>query len=164
MSDSEPREIPPEDIQRRMAEVRERLHQHVEGIVEDARELVDWRHYVREYPWICLGAAAALGLLVVPRRLEIIQPDPETLAQLARDQRLVVEPKAQAKNEQRGMVGALLASLGGMLVRTGVQYAGQQLAAKFREAAAANEAELADGNGSHRRASDDGSHRRRRPR
>jgi hypothetical protein len=157
VSDAEPRGVSPENIQRQMADIRERLHQHVEDIVEDARTLVDWRHYVREYPWICFGAAAALGLFVVPRRLEIMRPDAETLAQLARQERLVIEPKAQVKKEERGAVGALLAWAGGMLLRTGMQYAGQQLAASFRQSAIQNaqEQEIARS---------DGSHRARRPR
>lgn len=157
MSDAESREIEPENIQRRMADIRERLHQQVEDIVEDARTLVDWRHYVREYPWICFGAAATLGLLVVPRRLEIMQPDAETLAKLARQQRLVIEPKAQAKKEERGAVGALLAWAGSMLLRQGLQYAGQQLAANYRQCAVdkQREQDIAQG---------DGSHRARRPR
>ena len=55
-------------IRQRMEEVRCDLDQDVQEIVEGARDLRDWRSYVRTYPWVCVGAALAVGYLLVPRR------------------------------------------------------------------------------------------------
>lgn len=55
-------------IRQRMKEVRQELDEDVQEIVEGARDLRDWRSYVRSYPWVCLGAAVAVGYLIVPRR------------------------------------------------------------------------------------------------
>jgi hypothetical protein len=56
------------DIQRRMAQIRHELHQEVQEAVKGAQSLTDWRSQVRNHPWLALGAAAAVGYLVVPKR------------------------------------------------------------------------------------------------
>ena len=56
-------------IRQRMEEVRCDLDEDVQEIVEGARDMGEWRSYVRTYPWVCLGAALAVGYLIVPRRL-----------------------------------------------------------------------------------------------
>jgi len=63
-----------EEIQQQMRQVRRELNEEVQEIVEQARDLADWRHYVRRYPWICLGGAAALGYLLVPARVVVVRP------------------------------------------------------------------------------------------
>jgi hypothetical protein len=65
------------------------LDEDVQEIVEGAREIGQWRTYVRSYPWVCLGAALAMGYLIVPRRSLGKQPDARTLAELANQSRLL---------------------------------------------------------------------------
>jgi hypothetical protein len=57
-----------EDIQRRMAQIRHDMHGEVLGAVKSARSLTDWRSLARNYPWLTLGAATAIGYLIVPKR------------------------------------------------------------------------------------------------
>ena len=71
-------------IRQRMEEVRCDLDQDVQGIVEGARDMRDWRSYVRSYPWVCVGAAVAVGYLLVPRRPAAMQPDAVALAELVK--------------------------------------------------------------------------------
>lgn len=120
------------DIQRRMLTIRQDLDVDVQDVVAGARRLTDWRHYVRDYPWVTLGAAAAVGYLLVPRRLEVVRPDAETLAKLARADGLVVQhrPKQSAK---AGIVESLATVAGRILVRTALAYAGQQVGRFFGE-------------------------------
>jgi hypothetical protein len=55
-----------EDIQRQMRSVRSHLSADVNELVENARDMADWRYYVRRYPWASVAAAAAVGFLLVP--------------------------------------------------------------------------------------------------
>jgi hypothetical protein len=96
-----------DEIQRQMAELRIDLHRDVEGIVDSARALADWRYYVRKYPWVCLGGAAVLGYLIVPGRLKAIAPDVETLVALAKKHQLFITPKPEAA-KQKSIVGSLV--------------------------------------------------------
>jgi hypothetical protein len=98
----------------------------IDGDVKDmaasARSVVDWKHYVKTYPWVCGGAAVALGFLVVPKRSRAIRPDIATLTELARTGHLVVKP---APTAGRGLVDALVATVVSIAVREATAYLGQ---------------------------------------
>lgn len=114
-----------DNIQREMSRIRCDLHDDVRGIVANARVITDWKHYVRRYPWACMAGAAALGFLVVPRRLEILRPDPDTLAELAKTNRLVVNPQPQPK-PRGGTVASMFTFVANTFLRAAMGYAGQQ--------------------------------------
>jgi hypothetical protein len=105
-----------------MTRIRCNLNEGVDGIVENAKVMSDWRFYVRSYPWACVGAAVALGYLIVPARLEIMRPDPETLAELAKQNRLLVKPEAEPQ-KRGGLTGAFLSLLAGAAMRGVTSYA-----------------------------------------
>lgn len=130
-----------EDIRAEMAQIRCDLNEDVEDLVEHAREMADWRYYVRSYPLASAAAVAALGYLVVPKKPQIISPDPKTLAQLARKNQLVVvdRPKAEKRRTLSGSLFNLVASLA---MRGLMAYVGQQ-AGKVMGQQAAQEIEQA---------------------
>ena len=107
----------------------QQLRCEIDGDMEDmaasARTMVDWKHYVKTYPWVCLGTAAALGFLIVPKRSKAIRPDLATLTELAKTGHLVVEPAPAAT---RGLVDALLATVASIAVRKATGYLGQSAA------------------------------------
>lgn len=110
-------------IRQRMEEVRCDLDEDVQEIVEGVRDMGEWRSYVRTYPWVCLGAALAAGFWIVPRRPLGMQPDAQTLAELANQSRLLASSSLPAKGNTRGIMLALV----GNLVMQGVSsYVGQQ--------------------------------------
>lgn len=115
-----------DDIRQRMQQVRCELGDGMDDIVESTREMTDWRSYVEHYPWLCAGAAAALGYLVVPKRVELLSPNADTLLELAKRNKLVVNtnPQAQAKS---GLTGTLLTFLANAAVRSAIAFAGQKL-------------------------------------
>jgi hypothetical protein len=119
-----------ERIRRQMENLRGELHEEYGAIVEGARVLADWHYYVRTFPWMCVGAATALGFLAVPRRLEVMSPDAKTLAKLARQNQLVVTPQPEAK-ARNGLVGALLTLAANTALRAVIAYAGQQTGKVF---------------------------------
>ena len=66
-------DLPLDDgVRARMQGIRCDIDQGLEDVSASARSMVDWKHYVKTYPWVCLGTAAALGFLIVPKRAPAI--------------------------------------------------------------------------------------------
>ena len=92
--------------------------------------MVDWKHYVKAHPWVCLGAAAVLGFLIVPKRSRGTSADlpaPTEAAETAR-------PVAAAPTAVRGMVDALVGAVAGIAVREAIADLGQSAGKFLREA------------------------------
>lgn len=113
-------------IREQMARIRRDLNEDVEAVVENAKELTDWRGFVRRHPILSVGAAAVVGFVVVPNRLNVISPSADTLEKLAKKNRLVVKAKPDVKR-QAGMVSPLLNLIGGAMMRTAFTMAGQHI-------------------------------------
>jgi hypothetical protein len=116
----------PEEICRKMADVREVLDEDVKSIAQSAKVMSDWTYYVKQYPWASVGIAATLGYLVVPNKTFITTPSADQLEKLARRNKLVVkaDPEPQA---QKGIVGAVFSLVASMAVRGVMAYLGQQV-------------------------------------
>src|SRR4030095_2033115 len=90
-------------IRQRMEEIRCDLDEDVQEIVEGARDMGDWRSYVRSYPCACVGAAVVAGYLIIPRRPW------ETIARLANQGRLLAS--SQLPRQGSGMLLSLVSNL-----------------------------------------------------
>lgn len=77
-------ELTANEIQRQMSQIRRDLDEHVDDLVDSARQLTDWRAYLGANPWPFLGVAAGLGYLMMPTRVTVDRPVADTLASLAR--------------------------------------------------------------------------------
>lgn len=110
-------------IRQRMEEVRCDLDQDIQGIVERSRDMLDWRSCVRTYPWVCAGAALAIGYLIVPRHRVALQPDAEAVAELAKQSRLDATWRRPTKASTSGLA---LAFVGNVVLRGMASYIGQQ--------------------------------------
>jgi hypothetical protein len=95
-----------DQIQEEMRHVRSDLRSDVQEIVAGAREMTDWRHYVAAYPWVCIGAAAAVGYFLVPSRPVVIKPSSQDLLELAKAHKLFVDPSPKPVQKQ-GLLGSL---------------------------------------------------------
>jgi hypothetical protein len=115
-----------EKIREHMALIRSELHADVGAVVENARELTNWRGFVKRHPILSVSAAAALGFLVVPRRLDVMSPSAEALEKLAKKNRLVVKAKPDVRR-QAGLVSPLLNLVGGAVMRSAFAIAGQHI-------------------------------------
>jgi hypothetical protein len=114
------------DIQRRMAQVRHELHVEVREVVQGAHSLTDWRSRVRNHPWLTLGAAAAVGYLIVPKRREA----PTVLAvsaPAAAPAPAVPAPPERPRRRGWGILGAAFSLLGPIAVRAAQNYAVQAM-------------------------------------
>ncbi len=114
-------------IRERMARIRTRARGKADQLGAETRQFLDWKHYVRLYPWATVAAAAAVGYFVVPRRptQSATQLDTADLARLARDHRIVVAPPETAKKP--GLLDSAFSLLSNSLLRAGIAFAGQQV-------------------------------------
>ena len=103
-------------LRQEMRTIRRELGQDVEDLVEHAEQLMDWRYYVRRYPWASLGVAALVGYFVVPQRVVTLPTDERTLAKLA--DRLPIHPQTSEPKKQRtSLIGSLISMGTGLALR-----------------------------------------------
>lgn len=115
--------LTPDEIRQRMAELRSRMDDEVDQVIENAQVLGDWKFYVRKYPWLCLAGAAVVGYAVVPRRLEFVAPDADALAELAEKNRVVIRSRPQGQAAQGDWKSMVIRTV----MRTAISYAGRRL-------------------------------------
>ena len=118
-------------IRLEMASVRDALDENVYDIVENAKNLTDWRYYVKAAPWGAIGAAAAIGFLAVPRRVQIVQPDADEIARLAKRHQIVVEHAAKAEAKRGGPAQLVMTMIANALLRAATAYVSQQAGKVF---------------------------------
>jgi hypothetical protein len=116
-----------DDIQRCMREVRAELREDVKEFMVNAREMTDWTVYVRAYPWLCVGAAAAAGYFLIPQRAQVIQPDADGLIELAKRHKLVVKMDGGEPKKKQGFVSGLIGLAASALLQGGLAVATKQL-------------------------------------
>jgi hypothetical protein len=121
---------PPLDdtVQARMQGIRCEIDQDLEDVSASARSMVDWKHYVEVYPWVCLGTAAALGFLIVPRRSTVVNADLPTPAEPAKAGPPVANAAPAATTAvARGAFDALVGAVAGIAVREAIAYLSQNI-------------------------------------
>lgn len=113
-------------IQRQMQETRGHLDQDVGTLLHNARLMIDWRRYVRDCPWIAVGAAVAAGFLMVPRRREPVNLDSQALAELVRQNRVVLQINGKPR-EKEGLADALVSMALSGATRAGIAWLSRQM-------------------------------------
>lgn len=116
-----------EQIQRSMQVIRRDLDHDFDQVKQGASQLTDWRYYIKNYPWACIGLVAAAGYIVVPRKLQIQSPDARTLEKLARQNKLVIESKS-SEDENPGAIKTAVTFLSGLALRAVTTHLVQKLA------------------------------------
>jgi hypothetical protein len=112
---------PLDDVRARMQGIRCEIDQDLEDVSASARSMVDWKHYVKTYPWVCLGTAAALGFLIVPKRSTAINADLAAATEAAN----AVHPVGNSASvAARGLVEELVATVASVAVREAIAYLG----------------------------------------
>lgn len=72
-----------DQIRSQMAQIRQKLHQDMQGVVAGAEAASDWKYYVRLYPWAAVAACLAVGFVVVPRKRRSVSQTAEKAAEKA---------------------------------------------------------------------------------
>ena len=93
-----------DEIYHRMAVIRREPHTNVRESVAGAEAVVDWGRYTWTYPWIALGAAAAVGYLIYTSGHQKVTADTASLADGPRLVNRSREPGPRVRND-RGSAG-----------------------------------------------------------
>ena len=109
-------------VRERMQQLRCEIDEDVEDVSASARTMVDWKHYVKTYPWVCFGAAVALGFLIVPKRSRAIGSDGAIPIEPVEIGHAVAKP---APTFTVGLIAALLAAVTDIAIRKAITCLGQ---------------------------------------
>lgn len=114
------------DLRQQMEQIRCDLAGNVSHLSDDAKTLTDYRYYVRQHPWITLGAAAAAGFLLIPRKAkQQFSTDPAILEELLKKNQLVVQTKSEV-NQKRGLFATGVSLLAAAAMKAAMNYAQKQ--------------------------------------
>ena len=127
-----------DDLKARMAGVRSSLSSDVQQVTENARDLTDWRYYVRQHPLALVGAAAVAGYLAVPSWPKVIKPTDRQLEQMAREGHVSLSKNAKPV-ASRGLIDRGLSIAAAFAARAATAYVSQQMG-KFTGQAAGDDA------------------------
>jgi len=103
----------------RMQGIRCEIDQDLEDVSASVHNMVDWKHYVEAYPWLCVGAAAALGFLIVPKRSAATNAGAATPTEPASTSHPAASSPSAAGH---GWVKTIVTAVVGIAVREAIAY------------------------------------------
>jgi hypothetical protein len=113
------------EIQQRMKQVRRELG---DDIATSARDLTNWRSFIRAKPWLCVAAAVAVGYVLAPKGPPVVQFRNSDLQSLLRDNVAAIPTERPQPGLGRRVVRTLLSNVGGLVVRGAMAYVGHRIA------------------------------------
>ncbi len=119
-------------ILRRMEEVRCDLDEGAQEIAEGARDMGEWLHYVKNYPWISMGVACIIGYVIVPRRRLKVRKINQTLDDHSQQLKQAQTPSTS------GVRSAVLMFVGSLLWRSTLSYIMRQATQHFETQSASS--------------------------
>ena len=116
---------PPEidEIRRKMAQIRRDLHEDVRSVVQGAEAATDWRRFIRNYPWATMGAALAVGYVLVPRRHRATTTIHMASPEMARAIAPAEAPKPAEAKKGKGLLGTVFGLVAPVAFRAAQGYA-----------------------------------------
>ena len=109
-------------VRERMQQLRCEIDEDVEDVSASARTMLDWKHYVKTHPWLCFGAAVALGILIVPKRARATPATAATVVEPAATGHVVVK---SVPTITAGVIDAILATVANIAIQKATAYLGQ---------------------------------------
>ena len=119
-----------DDIRREMAQIRQKLHQDMKGVVAGAEAASDWKHYVGMYPLAAFGATFLAGFLIVPRKRRSVTKTAEKAAEAVVAKLTETSPllnsgaqTREAVRPKSGIIRSTLGIVGPVIMRAAQNYA-----------------------------------------
>jgi hypothetical protein len=106
-----------ERIRHEMQNVRQDMGQEVHGIVRGAKQLSDWKYYVRQHPWACVAGAFTLGFMATPARKQLWRGDAAKMLEHLRSSGVLPAAASGAAAPAGGVMGAVLAMAGPFVLK-----------------------------------------------
>ena len=113
---------PAESVRARMQQLRCEIDGDMEDMSAHARTMLDWKHYVKTHPWVCFGAAVALGFLIVPKRPKATPAVAATVIEPAATGHVVIK---SGPTITAGVIDAILATVANIAIQRATAYLGQ---------------------------------------
>jgi hypothetical protein len=110
-------------IQQRMREVRRELGH---DLAISARDITDWRSYVRASPWLAVASAAALGYLLAPKGPPVVRLNSIDLQRLVENGHTTATV-ASVPKAKKSLAMGLVSSLAGLAARAALAHITQRL-------------------------------------
>ena len=109
-------------VREQMQQVRCEIGRDVKDVSASAHDMLDWKHYVKTHPWVCFGAAVALGFLIVPKRPKATPAAAATVIEPAATGHVVVKsgPTITAR-----VIDAILATVANIAIQKATAYLGK---------------------------------------
>src|SRR5581483_6310489 len=116
-------------LREQMQRIRNRMTTEAEVLKVEPHRLLDWRWYVKQSPWLCVGTAAALGFWLVPghRITPTVKLDDKSIEELLQKGAVRVQPV----KKQTSLTRSLLSLAATMALKTAWNHYGPQLMAQF---------------------------------
>jgi hypothetical protein len=115
-----------DELLARMEAVRGRLDEDAQAAKHTVQELTDWRHVVRQNPFLAVSVAAAAGFLLVPKKPHTTIFSKADIEQLSKENKVIIAKETTASS---GIAGTIAALTGAALTRAASNF----VAAKMSE-------------------------------
>ena len=109
-------------VRERMQQLRCEIDEDGEDVSASAHGIIDWKHYVKTHPWVCFGAAVALGFLIVPKRPKATPAAAATVVEPAATGHVVVK---SGPTITAGVIDAILATVANIAIQRATAYLGR---------------------------------------
>ncbi len=117
-----------ERIRQQMQNVRQDMGAGVHDVVQGARQLSDWRYYVRKHPWACVGSAFAIGFLATPARKKLVSGNVDVAALLQQLKGNAAAEGGMSGLLPGGITGRVLAFVGPLILQNAAALIAQRFA------------------------------------
>jgi hypothetical protein len=109
-----------------MGELRRELTIDVRDVSRSAREMASPMYYIRHFPWASAAVALAVGYVLVPKKKQVVKPDPEMLAEMVRKQQVKIDT-AKVSSDKDSMLKSLVVMGLTWGLKTGLNYMTQRI-------------------------------------